>query len=93
MKNSSFSLTLIFSGTPTTYTISNLKSLLTNAAFNNAKKTVFYFYGFTHNPASPEVVNIRNAYASNGEYNFVLFNLTTVQYVMPVSKPQRFFFH
>lgn len=81
---------LIFSGGATKYSISNLNSLLTNANFDNAKKTVFYFYGLTQKPATAEVVDIRNAYVSNGEYNFVLFNLTTIQYVMPVSKPRNY---
>lgn len=77
---------LIFSSGLTTYTISNIKSLLTHVNFDKAKQTVFYFYGLTHTPATPEVVGIRNAYLSNGEYNFVLYDLSVRLYQLAVKK-------
>lgn len=65
------------------YTVNNLYTLLEHANFNESKQTVFYFYGLTQFMNSTEVVQIRNAYLSNGEYNFILVDLP-VDYIFQV---------
>lgn len=66
------------------YTVNSLYTVLENANFKDDAKTVIYFYGLTQNLNSSDVVDMRNAYVSNGDSNFILFHLP-LDYAIQVS--------
>lgn len=72
------------SGGVQAYTVNDLYTVMDNANFKDEAQTVFYFYGLTQNMNSSEVVDMRNAYVSNGDLNFILFDLP-VDYAIQVS--------
>lgn len=54
------------------YDINNLHTIVNHASFNSARDTVFYHYGFTQTEETDTVVDVRNAYVTHGNVNFVL---------------------
>lgn len=80
----------LFSGGVQAYTVNDLYTVMDNANFKDEAQTVFYFYGLTQNMNSSEVVDMRNAYVSNGDLNFILFDLP-VDYAIQVSLNLNFY--
>lgn len=57
-----------------------MTAILDNPKFDDAKTTVFYFYGITNDKKTMEVVSLRDAYLSNDDYNFVLVTIRSFLY-------------
>ena len=54
------------------YTVANLHTVFTHPAFNNARTTTLYHYGFTQTEDTDNVVDVINSYTATGDANFFL---------------------
>lgn len=60
------------------YDVTNVHTAFSHSAFDNARDTVFYHYGFSQTENSDNVVEVINAYTTAGHSNFFLIYYLSV---------------